>query len=87
MLDIRHPHTISFAGRVAHVVAEPRRFAADITFAGQLRFTPFTNRFFCCIIYHEIDPDPLWSEGHRVNSLTYFAAFRKLDQSCGLLSG
>ena len=56
MLNIGHPHPVGLAGRVANVVAESRYLAADITFARQFSFTPFTNYFFCCIIYHELNP-------------------------------
>lgn len=56
VLNIRHPHPVSLAGRVAYVVAVTRYLAADITFARQFSFTPFTKYFFCCIIYHELNP-------------------------------
>ena len=56
MLNIGHPHPVGLAGRVAHVVAVSRYLAADITFARQFSFTPFTKYFFCCIIYHELNP-------------------------------
>lgn len=56
VLNIGHPHPVGLAGRVAYVVTETGCLAADITFARQFSFTPFTKYFFCCIIYHELNP-------------------------------
>jgi hypothetical protein len=46
MLDVWHPHSIGFAGRVAYIVAEAWRLSAYITFAGQLRLPPLRISFF-----------------------------------------
>jgi hypothetical protein len=46
MLDVWHPHAVGFAGRVAYVVTEAGRFAAYITFTGQLRLPPLRISFF-----------------------------------------